>query len=78
MKTVTFYPSKKRAGINNNILHIETELGIINITVGLTDRLERKVEAITVRPDRYMGEQEVIYSGHRFIQLKKIIREGKL
>ena len=56
------------------LLHIETPHGIINIRVGLTDRLGRSVDSISITPDRCMGEQDVKRVGlanTRLIQLKK-------
>jgi hypothetical protein len=56
------------------LLHIETPLGIVNITLGLHDRRGRAVESIEVIPNRYAGEQKVVRSGYantRLIQLKR-------
>lgn len=54
------------------ILHVETPLGIVNIHVGLTDRRGRKVEAVSMLPNRYSGEPKVIVSGSRFVELKTV------
>lgn len=57
-----------------DVLHIETDLGIINISIGLTDRFGRKVEHISIQPDHYAGEQKVKATPVRcvrMIQLKK-------
>ena len=54
------------------ILHVETPLGIVNIHVGLTDNKGRKVEAISMLPNRYAGEPKVIVNGSRFIELKTV------
>tara|TARA_R100001082_G_scaffold30763_1_gene15464 strand:- start:1124 stop:1333 length:210 start_codon:yes stop_codon:yes gene_type:complete len=67
MKTISHYNSKK-------LLHIETPLGIINIRVGLTDRLGRSVDSIEVIPSNYAGQNKVKRSGlsnTRLIKLKK-------
>lgn len=53
------------------IIHVETELGIVNIRLGLRDRLGRKVEAVTMRPDEFSGEPKVALRRNRFVQLKK-------
>lgn len=74
MKRISF-TSKNRDP--DDTLHIETDLGIINIHVNLRDRLGRKVENISIIPDRYCGDQEVKVVPHRnlrLIQLKKIHR----
>ena len=63
MQTVT-----PKRGIK--IIHVETELGIVNIYLKLTDRYGRKVEAIGLRPDCLAGKQKVKVIGHRFVQLK--------
>lgn len=58
MKTVR--PGRSR------IVHVETELGIVNIYVGLREhRYGRRVEAIEVLPDS--GVKKV---GRRLIELK--------
>ena len=52
-------------------LHIETELGIINITIGLYDTKGRRVESIEVLPSS--GEKKIIrrgYANTRLIELK--------
>jgi len=57
---------------STKIIHVETELGVINITLNLTDRLGRKVEHIEMFPDKYAGELKVIRTRNRFIQLKTV------
>jgi len=44
---------------NTHVLHIETELGLINITLGLRDSDGRKIEHIQINADRYAGEPDV-------------------
>jgi len=68
MKTIR-HTSRSR----DNLLHVETDLGIVNIRVGLTDAQGRRVEAITilqdeesVRPGVILWEQE---SGQKTIRL---------
>lgn len=51
MKTITHNARSK-----DKMLHIETEGGIVNIKVGLTDRENRPVTSIEVIPDLYVGE----------------------
>lgn len=54
------------------LLHIETPLGIVNITVGLSDLKGRRVESIEVIPTNGAGEKRVIRSGYgntRLIEL---------
>lgn len=48
MKTVQFYAGRNRS---DNLLHIETDGGIINVRVGLTDAEGRAVTSVTISPD---------------------------
>lgn len=62
-------------------LHIEADGCVINIREGLIDIKGRKVTSITVQPDEYAGEKKWKLSGFhniRVIQLKTVIKEGKL
>lgn len=52
------------------IVHIETELGIVNIYVGLRDRLGRRVENVRMSPGRYVGTPKIVVRGSRFVELK--------
>jgi hypothetical protein len=64
----------KRIAHKRGLLHIETPLGIINITVGLQDVRDRDVESIEVIPSRYVGEPKVLRSGYantRLIRCKR-------
>lgn len=57
-----------------NMLHIETPMGIINIAVGLTDHAGRRVESIEVIPCNYAGEPKRRRSGlgnTRIIEARK-------
>jgi|TARA_R100001530_G_scaffold106744_1_gene74573 hypothetical protein len=66
MKTISHYNS-------NKLLHVETPLGIVNIRVGLTDRLGRSIDSVEVTPSNYAGHNKVKRSGFgntRLIQLK--------
>ena len=38
--------------VDNNCFHIETELGIINIYVGLSDTEGHRVESVEILPDK--------------------------
>ena len=71
MKRVSFYANSNKS---NNLLHIETDFGIVNIRVGLIDRNLRPVTSIEIIPDKYSGERQIKLSGsnnNRLIQLKK-------
>lgn len=64
MKTIT---------LNSGMLHIETPNGVINIRVGLKDRLGRAVDSVQCIPDEYAGEPKVrLYGPHntRLVRLK--------
>ena len=50
------------------ILHVETPLGVINIHVGLCDARGRRVEAVSMNPNQYAGENKVRVRGHRFVE----------
>jgi hypothetical protein len=52
------------------VIHVETELGIVNIYVGLTDHLGRKVESVSMLPNEGAGDPVVRVRGRRFVQLK--------
>lgn len=56
--------------MNGNILHVETPNGIVNVHVGLTDRLGRDVDAVEIIPTSYAGEARVVRHGNRLIRLK--------
>ncbi len=56
-----------------NCLHVETPLGIVNITVGLRDRFGRRVESIEVIAPEFAGEPKIRRYGRcntRLIELK--------
>ena len=56
----------------DKLLHIETDLGIINIRVGLTDTDGHRVESVEIIVNKYAGEPEVFLDGHtntRLIEL---------
>jgi len=61
----------KRISLKSGVLHIETPLGIVNITVGLRDERGARVESISTIPNNYAGECKVSldgYSNTRFIE----------
>lgn len=63
----------KRVSHHKGLLHIETDLGIINIRVGLTNMKGQKVESIKVIPDHYHGGKKVMRYGlcnTRLVQCK--------
>lgn len=43
-----------------DVIHVETDLGIVNIYVGLRDTEGRRVERIEYRPNEYAGEPVVV------------------
>lgn len=53
------------------IIHVETELGIVNIYVGLTDQRGRRVNTVELVGSRCAGEPEIKVVGRRLIELKK-------
>ena len=63
------YVTAKRG---KRIIHVETELGIVNIYLGFHDKRGRKVEVISMNVNKLAGERKVIVSKGRFIQLKKV------
>lgn len=52
MKTVT--ASKKKS-----VIHVETELGIVNIYTHLHDESGRRVETVEFIPNEYAGEPKI-------------------
>ena len=48
MKRIQFYADTNRSG---NLLHIETDLGIVNIRVGLHDADGKPVTSVEIIPD---------------------------
>ena len=53
------------------VVHVETELGIVNIWVGLNDRFGRRVNTIEIIGNRCRGDLIVKVLGNRLIELKK-------
>jgi hypothetical protein len=65
----------KTATLKSGSLHVETPLGIVNITVGLTDSRGRRVDAVQVIPDRIIGDKKIIRRGYyntRMVELKGV------
>ena len=61
--------------LKRGVLHVETPLGIVNITVGLTDMHGRRVDSVAVIPDRAVGAQKIVRRGWyntRMIELKGV------
>lgn len=52
MKTVVHTKRSK-----DDLLHIETEGGIINVRVGLSDSKGRPITSIEILPDRQLGDE---------------------
>lgn len=72
MKRISFGCKNK----SDNILHIETELGIINVYVNLHDLEGRLVESVEIYPDNGVkindgGEKEMDYLRVRLIKYKE-------
>lgn len=55
---------------NDEIIHIETSLGLVNIYLGLHDRLGRRVENVSITPNSIVGVQRVVRRGSRIVELK--------
>jgi hypothetical protein len=53
------------------IVHVETELGIVNIYLGLRTEGGRRIEAVFMDPNQYAGEPRVYVKGRRFIESKR-------
>lgn len=70
MKSMTFHAAGNRSG---NLLHIETDGGIVNIRVGLTDAHGRAVTSVEIIRDNYAEEGGVWdldgHTNNRLIQL---------
>jgi len=65
----------KTVCLKNGLLHVETPLGIVIITVGLTDSHGRRVDSIAVIPDRMTGKPKIIRRGYyntRMVELKGV------
>lgn len=58
-------------------LHVETPLGIVNITVGLIDRLGRQVESIYVIPCPDYEQAKVVVRGLRNTRLVRLKRKAR-
>ena len=56
----------KNVDLSDGVLHVETPNAIVNIRVGLHDRLGRAVDSIQIIPDDFAGENKVVvYPGRR-------------
>ena len=57
--TITVIPSK-----NKNLVHVETDLGVVNIWLHLHDEQGNRVERVSVMPDdHYASNKKVIFDG---------------
>ena len=67
MRKISFTTNNR----SDNLLHIETDLAIINIRVGLHDVDGNQVEAIEIIPDSPMNheDKDVILDGKMFNRL---------
>lgn len=65
-------PSRK-----TRIIHVETELGIVNIYLGLRDDKGRRVETVAFKPDNYAGQKKVRLIGSRFVENLHVLRRKK-
>lgn len=52
---------------DTRILHIETHLGLINITLGLTDAQGHSVESVHITADHYAGDPAVTIDGWPYV-----------
>jgi len=58
----------RHVNARDNLLHIETEGGIVNIRTGLTDVNGRQVTSVEIVPDEFVGEEWTI-DGPRNVRL---------
>jgi hypothetical protein len=56
--------------ISDNTLHVETELGIVNIYVGLSDTGGHKVESVEIIPDKM--DHVVKVEGSDYLRVRMI------
>lgn len=55
------------------LIHVETPLGIVNIYLGLRDRLGRRVESVSMLPNGCCGEPRVaVVRNRRFVEFKTV------
>lgn len=55
------------------VVHVETQLGIVNIYLNLHDKQGRRVETVTLSGNNYAGEKRVAVRGGRLIELKTVM-----
>lgn len=63
MRRVTGRKVRRATVGKDELLHVETPLGIVNIRTGLTDRHGRRVDSVEIIPNRYAGEPKVLRRG---------------
>ncbi len=72
MKSIRFYDTPRK---KDRKLHVETDLGIVNITIGLEDTEGRRVEHVEIVPNNYTGQSQVATDedvrGVRMVELKE-------
>lgn len=60
---------------DNQLLHVETPLGIVNIRTGLRDMHGCRVDSIEIIPNRYAGEPPVTLDGFSNSRLVEALAE---
>jgi len=56
-------------------VHVETELGVVNILLGCRDAHGREFERVLIRPDQYAGERKVVLRNDgRMVRLKSRVQ----
>lgn len=64
------------ASARDPLLHVETELGIVNVRTNLHDSDGRRVESVEIIPNAYSGEPPIIVDGFRNTRLVELPLEG--
>ena len=52
--------------------HIETPLGIVNISTGLSDIKGRQVDSIQIIPDKHIGEKAIMRKPNRAANVRLV------
>lgn len=72
MRRIGFYKTNH----SGNVLHIETEGGIVNIYVGMENDKGEEITSVEFIPDRYAGEPEVrLEAGPSMVRFVRAKRE---
>jgi hypothetical protein len=61
--------------LNDNTMHVETELGIVNIYLGLHNIAGQKVESVEIIPDK--TEHKVLVEDKEYFRVRMIEVEEK-